>query len=489
MVLRTIFDEANDTQVIYQENEANKRYEIFLKNGSLSKLRIFYEDGQLNSELTLVNGKVDLFMTYHRNTCDIYSKVIDCILTPNDNYILDQCKMFYPEGAPKFEGVMIDQKKSGFCTDYYPDGSKQYEANWENGQKNGKGTLYWKNSNTKYDGFFKDDKYYGKGSLFHENGTLSYNGEFINDKKQGEIISYHSNSNIEFSGTIMNGKKIGFGTSYYSNGNKKYAGDWFDDGYTNEGKWYNSEEVLLMEGKFSNDRFIGTKYNDVSRKIYEGEMILVKELWYKHGKGKSFHRNGKVEYDGTWEEDRKSQHGSLYHSDGVIKYSGHFKNDKLHGYGEKFDLCGKLLSKGEWNESKLNDVYISDEYQKLAYNTKKYDNGDIYVGNIVEGKRNGFAVLYNVDTGIIRKEGMYKNDKTNGFIKFYNTNPNHQVLHYSGHWVGGKAHHRIAFYNGTSGKLDKRVIFEDHAESPNRFGIFFNENGLINIKKSYKGNI
>lgn len=75
----------------------------------------------------------------------------------------------------------------------------------------------------------------------------------------------------------------------------------------------------------------------------------------------------------------------------------------------KLSDCSKLF--GQNFQITDNSIEITDD-SKSVNNKKYYENGDIYVGNLVNGVRSGFGTLYINDGG--KYEGYWKNDKYNG---------------------------------------------------------------------------
>ena len=148
-------------------------------------------------------------------------------------------------------------------------------------------------SGMKYVGEWRDDKYNGQGALFYANGStrqgiwadgviipsatvqpplvanqvtniLSAQTSFGNlPVCQGNDVSKWSNcfgtktdpSGTKYVGEFKGGKRNGQGTYIFANGNK-YVGEWMEDKYNGLGAIYSSTGTAILEGIWSEDRFV-----------------------------------------------------------------------------------------------------------------------------------------------------------------------------------------------------------------------------------------
>ncbi|WP_420909136.1 toxin-antitoxin system YwqK family antitoxin, partial [Lysinibacillus fusiformis] len=63
----------------------------------------------------------------------------------------------------------------------------------------------------------------------------------------------------------------------------------------------------------------------------------------KHGKGKVFSRQGMLEAEGQFKEDKMTAHGTLYYANGQASYRGELVHGKKHGRGDYFNEDGKII--------------------------------------------------------------------------------------------------------------------------------------------------
>jgi hypothetical protein len=74
----------------------------------------------------------------------------------------------------------------------------------------------------------------------------------------------------------------------------------------------------------------------------------------KHGYG-VLYKNGKIVYEGEFQDDAYNGLGRLYHPYGWIMYKGMFKNGEYHGQGIEYNRYAMIMYRGEWtNGEKLN---------------------------------------------------------------------------------------------------------------------------------------
>ena len=106
-----------------------------------------------------------------------------------------------------------------------------------------------------------------------------FEGEYKNGEKNGKGKEYNENGIILYEGKFDNGIKVGCGKGkeYDSFTDKlKYEGHYFDGKKEGEGKEYNTNDCLILEGKFKNGkRLRGKEYANkkliFERECYEGK--------------------------------------------------------------------------------------------------------------------------------------------------------------------------------------------------------------------------
>ena len=86
--------------------------------------------------------------------------------------------------------------------------------------------------------------------------------------------------------------------------------------------------------------------------------------------------------------------GVLYHDNGKIKYEGVFEDDNFQGKGKLYDINGNVLYEGD------------------------FSNGYYYKGEKKDGKKNGKGIEY-YDNGKVAYEGDFVDDKRVGNGKSY----------------------------------------------------------------------
>ena len=156
------------------------------------------------------------------------------------------------------------------------------------------------------------------------------------------------------------------------------------------------------------------------------------------------------------------------------------------GYGEVYDLEGNLCTKGQWNMGELEYIEMPLEDLNRGYVTYKFherDGGQIYLGQIANGEPNGYGMQIDIYSGIICEEGNLRNNCWHGLYKWFYCEQRHKYLKKIGHYNDCETIGRYANYH-KNGRLEYRST--DRCESDDKFGIFYQKNGKIDLSRSYK---
>ena len=195
----------------------------------------------------------------------------------------------------------------------------------------------------------------------------------------------------------------------------------------------------------------GKEYTSSNKKIllYEGEYLNGK----RHGKGKEYFDNGKIEYEGEYLNGERSGKGKEYYKVyfGVgqsiyyfvkLKYEGEYLHGKMHGKGKLYSPINedKLQFQGEFRNGKKWDGKIYDYCGKVEYEIKN-GNG---IGEIM-------LVNYSDEVGDCHYIGEYKNGERNGKGKEYDGS---SYLIYEGEYLNGKK------WNGKGYDTEGNIIYE-----------------------------
>ena len=277
-------------------------------------------------------------------------------------------------------------------------------------------------SGMKYVGEWRDDKYNGQGALFYANGStrqgiwadgviipsatvqpplvanqvtniLSAQTSFGNlPVCQGNDVSKWSNcfgtktdpSGTKYVGEFKGGKRNGQGTFIFANGNK-YVGEWREDKYNGLGTIYASTGTAILEGIWSDDRFVRSA--PIQQFSVTNQIVAVAEVKPDVSSSNQPACNGTDV--GKW----NSCFGTLNFANGD-RYEGSVNSGKPNGLGTYF--------------------YISNNQFK----------GTKYVGEFKNGNRHGQGVRY-AESGAVLETGEWFN---NGLIKFYTLSSNSETL-------------------------------------------------------------
>ena len=317
----------------------------------------------------------------------------------------------------------------------------EYNGDWQNNIRCGQGEHKFKNGSI-YEGGWHQDNFQGKGKFTHPDGSI-YIGPFkcgMSCGKDGEFIKKENKQIIyTYIGNWKDNKKNGQGLITYSNG-IIYDGYWINDKRYGEGTLNDNHNIY--EGFFEDDKFITgiIKYsngnhfegNCENEKPFDGVLTYNNHNDFKIFTGKfndgviesgtmNFHNNSK--YIGPFVDNKFHGEGVMMYFDGNV-YIGLFENNNKHGIGtmHSFD---KETKHGTWKDDSFYEgtiVYPNGDYLEIKWvnglkiETLKrkitYLTGDIYEGEILNDKRNGYGIMKYKNGGVY--DGNWLDDKKSG---------------------------------------------------------------------------
>lgn len=226
-------------------------------------------------------------------------------------------------------------------------GGKLYVGQVENGQANGWGRLFDEDRNIEYIGEFKNNKYDGEGRLY----------SVINESDTEEVY-------CEYEGGFSEGKCSGYGKCYIYNKGEAlicYDGNYLENKKCGQGTLYlydeNNSVIKKYSGGFAYGKPYGYGVYEVYEKGFKYEGTFIDGCY--GGEGKSY-RNGELEYDGQWENNKYNGYGIsfFYDDNGERKYyKGEFLNGYMHGYGSIYNMSNEIEQTGYYE----NGMKIDEE--------------------------------------------------------------------------------------------------------------------------------
>lgn len=187
---------------------------------------------------------------------------------------------------------------------------------------------------------------------------------------------------FEYTGAWSNGNRDGLGTTSFPNGDV-YSGNYKDDKRHGHG-----------------DMLWAPSGNYPVRRRYVGDYIKGQ----RHGHGQMTFPNGDV-YTGDWKKGRRTGRGLYLFAQSGNRYKGEYVDGVKQGQGIFWWTSGQHAG----------DRYIGafSGDKRNGRGTYTYANGDIYVGNWLDGKQHGDGeMLYAEDLSRLR--GQWSNGLREG---------------------------------------------------------------------------
>jgi antitoxin component YwqK of YwqJK toxin-antitoxin module len=400
-----------------------------------------YPNGTVSSEGFYKNGKPDGFWKSYYVTGVKHSE------GKYSTFLLDSIWVFFDQAGDTTEKInYLFGKKNGYYYSYKKDPShglylwskELYAGN----KKEGIGFVYYPNGKIQQTFAYNGGKKEGLSKEYDKEGNvitiLEYSNDFLVTRekinrtdskglKQGDWKDFYPDERIKTEKTYKDDQLHGYYKEYDIRGNLTVT-MLYDNGSLVKSRVedepniemapkYDNEGNLISNGPYRNNVPVGihreyTKdgkvsnafiYNDVGLLLSEG---IVDDAGNYNGKWKDFYPDGKVQAEGSYNDNRRSGLWKFYASTGNVIQTGSYNNGRPDGLCTEYSINGDIISQGQYSDGEKNGDW-------------KFQAGD----NTEEGK-------YIIGL----KDGQWKSYYSNGNLKFkgiYNQgNPDGQHLFY-----------------------------------------------------------
>uniref|UniRef100_A0A6C0BDF6 Uncharacterized protein n=1 Tax=viral metagenome TaxID=1070528 RepID=A0A6C0BDF6_9ZZZZ len=292
------------------------------------------------------------------------------------------------------------------------------------------GSLKYLDLEESYDGFLFNGFYSGKGSLRNSKGL--YNGGFIDGNKSGYGTMFYKNGDI-YNGYWSKDKRNSFGKYSYSNGDY-YSGVYTDDLEEEFGIMYDCKLNLSYIGTFKNGKrtFNKYEYSIKGGHLFYSDFIGLYSVKLENNDNSFTKTSSRLVFDKNELYIRTLNKEDVFfnfkHKSRL--YLGHFDYDcNLYGFGRLYyDDNNEILNNDATDEEPYSKEYLSKkyknyrEYQCIFTDTNangfgriKYKNGDIYIGRITNGYKDGIGILRKSNG--VEEKAFWSYDIKKSFIK------------------------------------------------------------------------
>jgi antitoxin component YwqK of YwqJK toxin-antitoxin module len=108
----------------------------------------------------------------------------------------------------------------GYCAEktrkvYYPNGALKFEVNLKNGRPEGIGKAYYGNGKVFKEIYYKDGKREGIEKMYYESGKVWAERNYKNNKREGIEKTYYVNGQLFKERNYKNNKQEGIEKTYY----------------------------------------------------------------------------------------------------------------------------------------------------------------------------------------------------------------------------------------------------------------------------------
>ena len=208
-------------------------------------------------------------------------------------------------------------------------------------------------------------------TYFLEPNTDDYNN-FI--EKEIQIIQFPEGKRLSLSEAKITGKHKTSDYMFYHEASTK--------------KGSSGSPIVLK----NDDRVLGIHKGAIEGKeknigIFIKTIIESLKEYKKEGKGKDYYEDGKIKYEGNFEDDEYNDDKGKFYDENGNKYEGKFTKGKKNGEFSVYDKDGKLIKKIKYENDKLIE-------ETIISNNSNNSNGDIIIKN--DTLRNFVGSLYEI---------------------------------------------------------------------------------------------
>ena len=359
------------------------------------------------------------------------------------------------------KGSWVNDFLEGECEQILKDGC--YNAGTFKKGKLVEGKSKRKLANGIYVGDIVNGLFDGKGKITLDTGQ-EYVGEFLKGKRSGEGTCSYPNKE-KYQGSWLNDMREGKGTYFYAGGQREEAmwhegrqmanipTYYYDTNGIIEERYYENGKLIKKKALNKNTARIGQKVIKTKSGLYVGNL---KDNKF-NGIGTYYFSNGDI-YEGSFREGLIDGNGVYYFG------SGDKKGDKQEGSYSRGIIIGQTFyyyKDGRIESRNYNPQGKLIGRKQLNVNTVEPDqrvvtfsNGDIYVGQIMDGERCGKGTYY-FSNGE-RYEGFFRNNNRHGVGTYFYTNGDFE----RGSFENGKKNGPF-IYTFANGKKENRVYTRD----------------------------
>lgn len=294
---------------------------------------------------------------------------------------------------------------------FHRNGKVREMINYSNGLKTGINSGYFASGQKSYELNYLNGEATGEYKRYNESGALLIKKQLVNGKNDGDYEGYFDigEDAVEYMANYKDDKIDGILKEYYSDGTL-YKETTFNK-YQKNGveRTYNADGLKIAEINYLNDELNGTYITYHNNGNVEQESVL--KNGYYIGTSTSYHYNNEVaikrsynsngKLDGVYQE---------YTDDGKLWYEYDYSNGKINSF-KYFNKKGEVLSEGRKRGGDLDFAAYSPN--GLLFITGIYDSRD--------GKKGNWK-YYDANTGYLKNEGKYVDDKAVGLHLTYHAN-------------------------------------------------------------------